>query len=272
MVNRVWHHLMGRGIVPSTDNFGVLGQTPTHAELLDHLAIQFQREGWSVKRLIRAILLSSTYQMASHADERGEQLDPQNLLWRRAMIRRLEGEAVRDAILAVSGRLDRTQFGPSVPVHLTPFMQGRGRPASGPLDGNGRRSIYLSIRRNFLSPMMLAFDSPIPFNTIGRRNVSNVPVQALILMNDPLVAEQAKVWAMALLADKNQTTDNRLTRLYEQAFSRLPTGDERSAAIAFISQQATEYGLSAEQAASDARVWADLCHVMYNVKEFVFLQ
>ena len=191
LVNRVWHHLFGRGIVPSVDNFGVLGQSPTHPELLDHLAWQFMQDGWSVKRLIRTIVLSSTYQQSSGAgfQPAAASVDPQNLLFHRQNLRRLEGEAIRDSILAISGRLDRAQFGPSVPVFLTPFMQGRGRPgASGPLDGNGRRSIYISIRRNFLSPMMLAYDTPIPFSTVGRRNVSNVPAQALILMNDPFVS------------------------------------------------------------------------------------
>ena len=196
MVNRVWQHLFGQGIVGSVDNFGVLGQAPTHPELFDYLADQFVREGWSIKRLIRTLVLSQTYQMTSHPAA-GDTVDPQDLLLHRMRIRRLEGEPLRDAILAVSGRLDLTQFGPSVPVHVTQYMEGRGRPASGPLDGNGRRSIYISVRRNFLSPMMLAFDAPIPFNTVGRRNVSNVPAQALILMNDPLVVQQAQLRAAA---------------------------------------------------------------------------
>ena len=271
MVNRVWHHLFGRGIVPSTDNFGVLGQEPTHPELLDHLAQQFIREGWSLKRLIRSIVLSDTYQQESGVRDQESGADPQNLLFHRQNLRRLEGEAIRDAILAISGRLDRTQFGPSVPVHLTPFMQGRGRPGnSGPLDGGGRRSIYISVRRNFLSPMMLAFDTPIPFSTVGRRNVSNVPAQALILMNDPFVAEQSLAWARKLLADKDASAESRIGRMYAEAFSRQPTPEETAAAISFLESQAREYGLSA--AGTDERVWADLGHVLYNVKEFVVLR
>src|SRR5262249_49615295 len=128
MVNRVWHHLFGRGIVASVDNFGVLGELPTHPELLDHLADQFVRQGWSVKKLIRTLVLSSTYRMTSKPDERTDAADPQNLLLHRMRIRRLEGEAIRDAMLAVSGRLDVRLYGPSVPVHLTPFMEGRGKP------------------------------------------------------------------------------------------------------------------------------------------------
>jgi cytochrome c553 len=276
MVNRVWHHLFGRGIVPSVDNFGVLGQLPTHPQLLDYLAQQFIRDGWSLKRLIRSIVLSQTYQQESGAGleparKAAEAADPQNLLFHRQNLRRLEGEALRDAILAISGRLDRTQFGPSVLIYLTPFMQGRGRPgASGPLDGGGRRSIYIAVRRNFLSPMMLAFDTPIPFSTVGRRNVSNVPAQALILMNDPFVAEQAQVWAKKLLADKNATTQDRIRRMYLEAVSREPTAAELSSALLFLAEQAREYGLSEPGRAE--RVWADLGHVLYNVKEFSLIE
>ena len=274
MVNRVWHHLLGRGIVPSVDNFGVLGQEPTHPELLDHLAMQFMQDDWSIKRLIRSIMLSETYRQGSGVRSRESGVDPQNLLFHRQNIKRLEGEAIRDSVLAISGRLDRTQFGPSVPVYLTPFMQGRGRPAaSGPLDGSGRRSIYIAVRRNFLSPMMLAFDTPIPFSTVGRRNVSNVPAQALILMNDSFVTEQAQVWAKKLLADKSlATSENRISRMYLEAFSREPTSEETAAALEFLAEQAKEYGLAAARASSDNRVWADLAHVILNVKEFVFVE
>ncbi|HEX5270771.1 MAG TPA: PSD1 and planctomycete cytochrome C domain-containing protein, partial [Gemmataceae bacterium] len=148
MVNRVWHHVFGRGIVASVDNFGVLGEAPTHPELLDFLADRFVKDGWSVKRLIRSLVLTHAYQMSSNPDARARQLDPQDLLLYSMRVRRLEAEAIRDAILAASGRLDRHLYGPSVPIHLTPFLDGRGRPASGPLDGDGRRSLYLAVRRN----------------------------------------------------------------------------------------------------------------------------
>jgi hypothetical protein len=270
LVNRVWHHLFGRGLVPSVDNFGVLGQAPTHPELLDHLATRFVSEGWSTKRLIRTIILSRAYQMASTiTDAKAEEADPKNLLWRRTNIRRLEAEAIRDELLALSGRLDPAMYGPSVPVHLTAFLQGRGRPADGPLDGNGRRSVYLSVRRNFLSPMMLAFDAPIPFSTMGARNVSNVPAQALILMNDPFVIQQAELWAKRTLADPNQTPEQRIAAMYEAAYARPATADEIASALSFLDSQAKEYGLAA--AANDLRVWTDLAHVLVNAKEFIFL-
>ena len=180
LVNRLWHHLFGRGIVASTDDFGFLGQRPSHPELLAHLAIRLVANDWSVKKTIKEILLSRTYRMSSVAGGIAEETDPANLLLHRFNVRRLSAEAIRDSLLFLSGRLDRKPFGPSVPTYLTAFMQGRGRPRGGPVDGSGRRSVYLSVRRNFLSPFMLAFDAPSPFNAVGRRTTSNVPSQALI--------------------------------------------------------------------------------------------
>jgi hypothetical protein len=175
--------------------------------------------------------------------------------------------------LAVSGRLDRTLYGPSVPVHLTPFMQGRGRPGqSGPLDGGGRRSIYIAVRRNFLSPMMLAFDTPIPFTTIGRRNVSNVPAQALILMNDPLIVQQAQAWAQRELAPPAATPQERIGRMYLAALARPASNAELENALAFLKEQAAALGLPDQAWQNDTRVWTDLAHVLFNVKEFAFLE
>lgn len=272
-VNRVWHHLFGRGIVPSVDNMGVLGQAPTHPELLDHLATKFMEDGWSTKRLIKSLVLSRTYQMSSHPTEPAETSDPNNLLWHRMPIKRLQGEVIRDSLLAVSGRLNRTPFGPSVPIHLTPFMEGRGRPGvSGPLDGNGRRSIYIAVRRNFLSPMMLAFDTPSPFSTVGRRTTSNVPAQALILMNDPLVIEMAKGWANELLKKSDQSIEQRIDSMYLQAFARTASPTEKAEAIAFLNAQGARLELPESQRQTSPQSWADLCHVMFNVKEFVFIE
>ena len=265
-VNRIWHHLFGSGIVSTVDNMGVLGLPPSHPELLDYLALQFVQNGWSTKKMIRSLILSRTYQMSSHPTD-ADALDPKNELWHRMPIKRLEGEIIRDSLLAVSGRLDPTPFGPSIPIHLTEFMQGRGRPGtSGPLDGNGRRSIYIAVRRNFLSPMMLAFDTPSPFSTVGRRTISNVPAQALILMNDPFVIEQANRWAERLLSEASLTTEQRLDRLYLTAFARHPCAAEISEAIAFLDSQ------GAGQSENQRAAWSHLCHVMVNVKEFVFVE
>lgn len=265
-VNRIWHHLMGRGIVESTDNFGVLGKRPTHPHLLDHLATRFRRNNWSVKSLIRDIVLSRTYRMSSDRRPDAVEADPTNALFHRADIRRLQGESVRDGILTVSGRLDRTQFGSPVPVHLTPFMQGRGRPRqNGPLDGNGRRSIYIAVNRNFLSPFMLAFDVPAPVTTTGRRTVSNVPAQALIMLNNEFVNQQARVWAEKLLAAKPQDNRQLLEVAWFELFSRPATDSDLEPLLSFAGAE-TDGGLM------PAETLTELCHVLLNSKEFLFLR
>jgi hypothetical protein len=258
MVNRIWHHLFGRGIVGSVDNFGVMGDQPTHPELLDYLAARFVSEGWSTKRLIRELTLTSAYRTASTGDAAAETADPENLLLHRMRVRRLQGETIRDAMLAVSGDFDRTLYGPSIPIHLNEFMDGRGRPgASGPLDGANRRSLYVEIRRNFLSPLMLAFDMPIPFSTVGRRNVSNVPAQSLVLLNDPLVHELAHRWATRICAEQ-QAPSARVDAMYLEAFGRAPSNEERERCLAYV-------------AAQESAAWQSLAHALWNVKEFVFV-
>jgi hypothetical protein len=273
LVNRLWKHHFGNGIVRSTDDFGAMGQKPTHPELLDWLAAELVDRGWSIKAIHRLMVTSSTYRMSSTAAPEIERLDPANLYLHRMNVRRLEAEAIRDAILTVSGRLEPVMYGPSVPVYLTSFMEGRGRPAgSGPIDGAGRRSLYLNVRRNFLSPMLLAFDSPVPFSTMGRRNVSNVPAQALTLMNDPMIAGQARNWAKRILAGGNRSDRARLDELYETALGRPPTEPEARASLAFLAG-AVEGRSAGKETGPDqaARSWADLCHVLINTKEFIFV-
>jgi hypothetical protein len=266
LVNRVWHHLFGRGIVASTDNFGVLGEQPTHPELLDYIADRFVKEGWSLKKLIRSLVLTSTYRMSSRSDDVADGADPGNLLMHRMNRRRLEGEAIRDAMLLISRRLDRKMYGRSVLVHLTEFQEGRGRPASGPLDGDGRRSVYLAVRRNFLSPFLLAFDTPSPFSTVGRRTVSNVPAQALILLNDPFVHQQARLWASRALTQPGSPRE-RIIRMYESAFTRPPTEAELAGCLDFLQHNPEAQGTGK----TDSSAWTDLAHVLFNVKEFIFV-
>ena len=274
MVNRLWHHLFGRGLVPTTDNFGVLGEAaadPLAQQLLDTLAVRFREEGWSVKQFVRNVVTSSTWRMSSRLDPHAAQQDPLNLLLHHYPLRRLEGEAIRDTILAVSGRLDRTLGGPSVEVFIAPYHEGRGRPASGPLDGAGRRSLYTKVRRNFLPSLLVAFDMPVPFQARGRRNVTNVPAQSLALMNDPFVTEQATLWARKTLADPTLTTDQRIDRMYGEAFARHPEADEREAATAFLSAQTTLHGGSFADDPRLEAAWTDLAHALFNAKEFIFL-
>ncbi len=270
-VNRIWHHLFGRGIVGSVDNFGVLGELPTHPELLDYLAKEFAADGQSMKRMIRRLVLTRTYRMSSKPSIDGDAVDPENLLLYHARIRRLQGEAIRDSLLSVAGNLDLKMYGPSVPVHLTSFMSGRGRPRSGPVDGAGRRSVYISVRRNFLSPMMLAFDTPIPFNAIGARNKSNVPAQALILLNDPFVIGQAKIWAEKLI-QQGKDRKTRINDMYLTAVGRRPTVTESQNALEFIDLQAKSLGVGVGDVDNNLEVWRDLCHVVINLKEFIYIR
>ncbi len=271
IVNRIWHHLMGRGIVPTTDDFGVLGQRPSHPELLDHLATKFLSDGRSIKNMIRYVVLSKTYQMDSRISPSAMEIDPKNHLLHHHPQKRLEGETIRDALLSIAGRLDSTMHGPSVPVYLSSFMDGRGRPAkSGPQDGSNRRSIYLEVRRNFLSPMFVAFDTPTPFSSMGSRNVSNVPAQALILMNDPLVTELASSWARracnTIPIAEGQSPDARVNWMYLTAFAREASPLELKATCNFLEKHASLNALTIR----DVALWEDLAHALVNKKEFIF--
>jgi hypothetical protein len=264
LVNRLWMHHFGEGLVKSVDDFGAMGKKPSHPQLLDWLAGEFIAQSWSIKAMHRLIVSSSAYRMRSTLRKEAERLDAANVYLHRMNVRRLEGESIRDALLAVSGRLHEQMFGRGIPPYLSPFMDGRGRPArSGPLDGEGRRSIYLAVRRNFLNPMFAAFDAPVPFSTMGRRNVSNVPAQALALMNDPLVIHLATLWAQRLLGASpgGDSAAERIDALFETGLGRPPTPDESQRCLAFLKRHPGQ-----EQTA-----WADLCHILINVKEFIFI-
>ena len=207
--------------------------------------------------MIRYIVLSNTFQQSTTASEEGNEVDPTNRLLHHFPVRRLEGEAIRDGILAVSGRLDTTQFGRSFPTHLTPFMKGRGRPPqSGPVDGYGRRSIYQAMWRNFLPSMMLTFDMPVPFTTFGKRNVSNVPAQSLTMMNDSLVIQQSEFWANRLITEKLPIGE-RLGLIYKTAFARKPTKKELKTAREFLKEQQKLYGIKEENIDDNLLIWKD---------------
>lgn len=261
--NRIWHHLFGRGIVPTVDDFGPMGIAPSNPKLLDSLAASLIEGKWSQKNLIRQIVLSKTYRQSAtpHTDLSLSYLadtDPENILLHKAPVRRLQAEAIRDSMLAISGRLDPKLYGNSVPVYLNSFMQGRGRPKSGPLDGAGRRSIYTSIRRNFLPPMMLAFDMPSPFSSVARRTVSNVPAQALTLMNDPFVVSESKRWADSTAKIKD--TKTRIKTMFLQASARRPSPEQMKTTLAWIKSHP-----------SQKTAWEDFAHSVWNTKEFIFL-
>ena len=265
-VNRVWHHLFGRGLAPTVDDFGRMGTGPgVHAALLDHLARRFSAtHDWSTKALLRELCLSATYRQGTRLDTTKDAADPKNELLSRMPVKPVTAEALRDAMLLVSGDLDPARFGRPVPIHLTDFLQGRGRPGNGPLDGNRRRSLYLAVRRNFLAPFLMAFDYPVPSNARGARSASNVPAQALTLLNDPFVHQQAERWAGRALEQHGGSSDEALVdALVLRALTRPATEDERAALVGLIA--GTRDG---------ARMTAvtDLCHVLFNLKEFRLLR
>ena len=271
-VNRLWHHLFGRGIVETVDNFGLQGKMPSHPDLLDYLTLTFQQEGWSTKNMLRHILLSETFQRSTQSLEENLTTDPNNIYLHHFPIRRLEAEAIRDGMLATAGCIDLNMYGPSVPIHLTAFLKGRGRPpAAGPLDGMGRRSIYMSVRRNFMAHMMSVFDQPMPFTTFGKRNTTNVPAQSLTLMNDPFVKEQATFWAQNLMKESGLTPEQRIQHIYGKAFSRGATEEEVEKGIEFLKQQAELLGGEFDTNPEDVQVWATYCHALFNLKEFIHL-
>ena len=180
------------------------------------------------------------------------------------------GEAIRDAMLTVSGRLDRRMFGASVPLHSSQFVEARGlRSERGPLDGDGRRSLYVAARRNFLPMMMTAFDTPTPFTTVGRRNVSNVPGQMLFLMNDPFVHQQAEVWAKKLVSEMPEASpEARIRRLFVAAFCREPSAIEINRCHSTL----REGGVASDSGAVTLDSWTELCHALFGVKEFIYVR
>jgi hypothetical protein len=266
LVNRVWHHLFGHGLVQSVDDFGKMGQAPTHPELLDYLATRFVAQGGSLKKLIRLIVLSNTYALSGARNADATQADPANQLWHHRPSRRLSAEAIRDSMLAVSGQLNPKMYGPPVPIHLDGFQEGRGKPKDGAIDGEGRRSLYLSVRRNFLSSMLQAFDFPQPFTCMGRRSVSNVPAQSLILRNNPFVHEEAKRWALRALRTPGSAT-GRLREMFLAAYARPPLPEETLEAIRYLELSARSMSKSPE----DPEVWEGLAHALFQAKEFIFV-
>lgn len=267
MVNRIWLHHFGEGIVRSPDDFGLQGQKPTHPELLDWLAAEFIRSGWSIKHMHRVMLLSSTYRMSSDVNPGYETKDPLNKYWHHIPVQRLEAESIRDAVLAVSGQLKSEMFGPSIMPFISEFMDGRGRPGkSGPLDGDGRRSVYINIRRNFMVPMFMAFDYPPPISAIGKRGVSSVPAQALTMLNNDLIYDQALKWAKRMI-DESDSANERIINAYELAYARQPDDFEIEAILEFIQTQKELYDEDKE-----LHAWRDLCHVIFNSTEFIFVK
>ena len=272
MVNRVWRYLFGRGLVRTVDNFGTLGEKPSHPELLDYLADRFIKEGWSIKKMIRLLATSQAYRMSSDAAPEAVESDPENRLLQHVSIRRLEGEIIRDSLLAVSGRLDLTMHGQSIRVF---YAYGKGKTKGdkpvGPLDGDGRRSVYQEIRRNAHNPFLEVFDQPKPASTRGQRDETNVPAQSLTMLNSPLVIGQAKVWAEKLVKEDESASD-RIARMFVKAFGREPTANEGDRSETYVAELAAKHGISDSEVLRSEQVWQDFGHALFNLKEFMYIR
>ena len=269
-VNRVWHYLFGEGLVRTPDDFGHLGQAPSHPELLDYLATRFVQEGWSTKKLIRMLVTSSVWRQASVPAHNAIEVDPENRLWHHLPMRRLEAEPIRDSILMVAGRLDRTMFGPPIEPFRT-AEDSQKRLFQGPLDGEGRRSIYLDMTLMEPPRFLALFNQPIPKQTVGRRDVSNVPDQALALLNDPFVIAMAKHWSERLVADGLTSPEHRIAGMLETALAR-PARPSEIAGLLQLIHRSVELQEETCELLTCQGAWQNAAHAVFNLKEFLYVR
>jgi mono/diheme cytochrome c family protein len=261
-VNRIWHHHFGRGIVRTLDNLGKMGDLPTHPELLDWLAVEFMNRGWSVKEMHRLLMTSEAYQMVSASDDPvALEQDPENQYLWRYRPQRLEAEALRDAIMTVSGEIDLTVGGkpifPFVPDDILKTSEGKGHWDNQP-DGPDvwRRSVYVFRRRSLGFPFFDTFDLPDQNQTAAARNVSTVPTQALTLLNNEFVLNQAGLFAGRVQREEPGDLDRQIDLAYRLALTRPPTDAEMRVARSLVGEQSL----------------VDLTHVMLNLNEFLYLR
>lgn len=270
MVNRIWLYHFGRGIVQTPSDFGVRGRAPTHPELLDYLTRRFVESGWSIKAMHRLLVLSRTYQLASRGNGENANVDPNNdYLWK-ASRRRLEAEAIRDALLATSGALDRSRGGPHPFPPASAWEFTPHKPFIADYATN-RRSVYVMMQRIRRQPFFGIFDGPDPNACTPERNVSTTPLQALYFMNDPFVHQQAHRFAERLMMAR--TDDGlRLDLAYQLAFGRLPSLSERSAAESYfgkLREKFRDMGSPDDQSASKA--WESYARALFRSNEFVYV-
>jgi hypothetical protein len=294
LVNRVWHHYFGRGLVATPGDFGTLGERPTHPELLDWLAHEFVAQGWSLKSLHRLIVTSTAYRQASD-NPSAQAVDPDNQLVGRMRLRRLDAESVRDSLLAVSGRLNTNMFGPPVPVAIN--AQGQVVVGSQNRDGNGdptgvaalgggefRRSIYVQVRRTMPVGVMETFDPPALSPNCEARAVSTVPPQALMLMNDPFVLERAGDLAERLRRERPGHIREQITLLWRLLFAAEPTAAEMKQSLLYLVEQTETLrpGLAGKKADgakgaatppdASLQALATLCQALLGSNRFLYLE
>jgi len=270
-VNRVWHWLFGAGLVATPDDFGRLGGEPSHPELLDWLSSRFVAEGWSLKQLVRSIVLSQTWRQSGQVDDRAREIDPTNRLLHHFPLRRLEAEEIRDQILAASGRLDRRLGGPPINPYRT-NEDSQKRLFSGPLDGEGRRSIYTKITIMEPPRLLALFNQPTPKIPTGRRDVTNTPAQSLALLNDAFVTGEAEHWAARLVERTGETPAGRLDQMFRTALGRGLFSAETERWTAALNDLAALRQVSEKDAMSNTALWKDMAHAMFNLKEFIYIQ
>jgi hypothetical protein len=251
IVNRLWQHHFGRGIVATPNDFGMQGERPTHPELLDWLASELIEGGWRLKPIHKLIMTSQVYMQSSASEAVKTEADPFNRYLARQNFRRLEAEAIRDAMLATSGELDLAMFGP------------------GTLDESmHRRSIYFRIKRSRVIPILQAFDLPEPLTSQAERPTTTVSPQALALLNNPIARGWAEAFAKRLHAD--DSPDAAVTEAYQMAVQRDPTPDELASSVAFLKMQIETYGGQGSADASQVAL-ADLCQALFCLHEFIYV-
>jgi hypothetical protein len=263
MVNRIWQHLFGQGFVRTVDNFGTTGETPSHPELLDHLAKQFVTDGWSVKRMIRRVMLSTTYQQAGAFDESKFAIDPDNRFLWRMNPRRLEAEAIRDGMLAASGNLDpkRPAASPVMRTSLAEMIRAQ-RLGNSPVGDEGNvRSVYLTTLRGTNVGALEVFDIADNTQVTGCRDVTTVAPQALFMMNDSFVIQQSRALAQRIMSERDADRA-RIDRAYGLALGRVPSDAERQRAIKYV----RDFPKGKRNSEVDA--WASLCQALFASAEF----
>jgi hypothetical protein len=266
MVNRIWQHHFGVGIVATPDNLGQSGARPTHPELLDYLATEFTRSGWSIKAVHRAVVRSAAYRQSSAPRDAGLRADPDNRLLWRFPLRRLDAEAVRDSMLAVAGELDHRMAGPYVPTQRT----GQGDVVVDEKhDGAHRGSVYLQQRRTQVATLLELFDAPSIATNCSARTTSTVPLQSLALLNSEFARARAAALARRLAQEAGTDTDRRLTTAFRLIAGRAPTAAETDAARRFIAAQMKVYS---PDAAAVEHTWTDLCQMLLASNAFLYVE
>ncbi len=270
IVNRVWQHHFGRGIVRSANNFGELGTPPTHPELLDWLALWLVDHDWKLKPLHRLIMTSRAYQMSSAGNERALAIDPTNDLFWRFDMRRLDAEEIRDAALAVTGQLNPQMYGPGFFAHLpAEVLATQSRPGDGwgdaPPDQQRRRSIYIHVKRSLLHPLLTAFDFPDVDVSCEARFTTTQPAQALGMLNGEFFHEQARALAERVVAEAGDDATRQIGRAVELALGRPASKRDIADGLALVERLRTQQGLDAREG---LRYW---CLALLNLNEFVYL-